>query len=223
MTDQQEILLRNKVTGALLRQARNISGKSLKEMAALIGTNPGRLSAYERGMRDISIPELELFCYQLNIPIRQFLGEDTRTKTTKSDIDPNVMISLRRRMIGAHLKTHRMEANYSIRRLSRETQIPASRITAYERGNRSIPIPDLETLAEKLGTRVENYIDSEGPIGIQEMQLRIVDMLSKLQPDLREFLSKPVNEPYLRLAKRLSELDVDRLRTVAEGLLEITL
>ncbi len=223
MTDQQEILLRNKVTGALLRQARNISGKSLKEMAALIGTNPGRLSAYERGMRAISIPELELFCYQLNIPIRQFLGEDTRTKTTKSDIDPNVMISLRRRMIGAHLKTHRMEANYSIRRLSRETQIPASRITAYERGNRSIPIPDLETLAEKLGTRVENYIDSEGPIGIQEMQLRIVDMLSKLQPDLREFLSKPVNEPYLRLAKRLSELDVDRLRTVAEGLLEITL
>lgn len=223
MTDQQEILLRNKVTGAMLRQARNKSGKSLKEMAALIGTNPGRLSAYERGIKAISIPELELFCYQLNIPIRQFLGEDTRSKTTKSDIDPKVMISLRRRMIGAHLKTHRMEANYSIRRLSRETQIPASRITAYERGNRSIPIPDLETLAEKLGNHVEDYIDSEGPIGIQEMQLRIVDMLSKLQPDLREFLSNPVNEPYLRLAKRLSELDVDRLRTVAEGLLEITL
>jgi transcriptional regulator with XRE-family HTH domain len=222
MTDQQEVLLRNKVLGAMLRQARNKSGKSLKEMAALIGTNPGRLSAYERGLKSISIPELELFSYQLSIPIRSFLGEDTGG-SSKSDIDPKVMISLRRRMIGALLKTHRMEANLSIRKLSRETQLPASRIAAYERGSRSIPIPDLEILAERLGRRIDDYIDSEGPIGTQEMQLKTVDMFSNLQPELREFLSNPVNEPYLRLAKRLSELDVGRLRTVAEGLLEITL
>lgn len=222
MTDNQEVLLRNKVLGAMLRQARNKSGKSLKEMAALIGTNPGRLSAYERGLKSISIPELELFSYQLSIPIRSFLGEETGG-STKSDIDPKVMISLRRRMIGALLKTHRMEANLSIRKLSRETQLPASRIAAYERGTRSIPMPDLEILAERLGRRIDDYIDTEGPIGTQEMQLKTVDMFSNLQPDLREFLSNPVNEPYLRLAKRLSELDVDRLRTVAEGLLEITL
>jgi transcriptional regulator with XRE-family HTH domain len=222
MTEQQEVLLRNKVLGAMLRQARNKSGKSLKEMAALIGTNPGRLSAYERGLKSISIPELELFSYQLRIPIRSFLGEETGG-STKSDIDPKVMISLRRRMIGALLKTHRMEANLSIRKLSRETQLPASRIAAYERGTRSIPMPDLEILAERLERRIDDYIDTEGPIGTQEMQLKTVDMFSNLQPDLREFLSNPVNEPYLRLAKRLSELDVDRLRTVAEGLLEITL
>jgi transcriptional regulator with XRE-family HTH domain len=222
MTEQQEVLLRNKVLGAMLRQARNKSGKSLKEMAALIGTNPGRLSAYERGLKSISIPELELFSYQLSIPIRSFLGEETGG-STKSDIDPKVMISLRRRMIGALLKTHRMEANLSIRKLSRETQLPASRIAAYERGTRSIPMPDLEILAERLERRIDDYIDTEGPIGTQEMQLKTVDMFSNLQPDLREFLSNPVNEPYLRLAKRLSELDVDRLRTVAEGLLEITL
>lgn len=223
MTEQQEVLLRNKVLGAMLRQARNKSGKSLKEMARLIGTNPGRLSAYERGLKAISIPELELFAYQLNLPIRSFFGVDTGTKPLKTDIDPKVMISLRRRMIGALLKTHRMEANLSIRKLARETQLPASRIAAYERGSRSIPLPDLEILAERLERRIEDYIDSEGPIGTQEMQLKTVDMLSNLQPELREFLSNPVNEPYLRLAKRLSELDVDRLRTVAEGLLEITL
>ena len=222
MTDQQEALLRNKVLGAMLRQARNKSGKSLKEMAALIGTNPGRLSAYERGLKSISIPELELFSYQLSIPIRSLLGEDVGG-SSKADIDPKVMISLRKRMIGALLKTHRMEANLSIRKLSRETQLPASRIAAYERGSRSIPLPDLEILAEKFGRRVDNYIDTEGPIGTQEMQLKTVNMFSNLQPELREFLSNPVNEPYLRLAKRLSELDVDRLRTVAEGLLEITL
>lgn len=223
MTERQEILLRNKVLGALLRQARNRAGKSLKEMAALIGTNPGRLSAYERGLKAITIPELELFSYQLNVPIGEFLREEQSAKSTKGDINPKVMISLRKRMIGALLKTHRLDANLSIRKLSRETKLPASRISAYERGVKSIPLTDLETLVERLGHRLEDYIDSEGPIGTQEMQFKTLEMFSNLQPELREFLSSPVNEPYLRLAKRLSELDVDRLRTVAEGLLEITL
>ena len=40
--------------------------------------------------------------------------------------------------------------------------------------------------------------------------------------DLQVFVSKPINRPYLELAIRLSEMSVDRLRAVAEGLLEIT-
>ena len=56
-----------------------------------------------------------------------------------------------------------------------------------------------------------------------QQQLQVIDMFSKLSPELRGFLSKPVNEPYLRIAKQLSELQVEKLRTVAEGLLEITL
>jgi hypothetical protein len=41
--------------------------------------------------------------------------------------------------------------------------------------------------------------------------------------DLQTFVSKPINRPYLELAQRLSEMSVDKLRSVAEGLLEITL
>jgi hypothetical protein len=40
---------------------------------------------------------------------------------------------------------------------------------------------------------------------------------------LLEFVSKPVNRPYLELAQRLSKTNVENLRAVAEGLLEITL
>jgi len=40
---------------------------------------------------------------------------------------------------------------------------------------------------------------------------------------LLAFVLKPINLPYLELAKRLSEMSVDKLRDVAEGLLEITL
>jgi len=40
--------------------------------------------------------------------------------------------------------------------------------------------------------------------------------------EMQVFVSKPINRPYLELAIRLSEMSVDRLRSVAEGLLEIT-
>jgi hypothetical protein len=47
--------------------------------------------------------------------------------------------------------------------------------------------------------------------------------LRQLPQDFREFITKPINAPYLDLAMKLSELDVKKLRHVAEGLLEITL
>jgi hypothetical protein len=41
--------------------------------------------------------------------------------------------------------------------------------------------------------------------------------------ELQSFVVKPINQPYLELAQRLSEMSVEKLRAVAEGLLEITL
>jgi transcriptional regulator with XRE-family HTH domain len=223
MPSQTDILLRNKVIGAKIRQVRNEAGLSLKETSARIGTNPSRLSSYERGERPISLPELELFAFHMNRSIKQFLSVEAVHKPSGADVNPDVMLSLRNRMIGAMLKTHRTEANLSIRKLSKELDLPPSRISAYERGSRSVPIVDLELIAERLGHRLEDYFDHNGPLGIKEQDHQAVSMLANLQPELREFLSNPVNEPYLRIAKRLSELDVGRLRTVAEGLLEITL
>ena len=45
---------------------------------------------------------------------------------------------------------------------------------------------------------------------------------SDLTPEMQQFVEKPVNQPYLEIAMRLSELPVDKLRTLAESLLEIT-
>jgi hypothetical protein len=52
-------------------------------------------------------------------------------------------------------------------------------------------------------------------------QKAIRDFL-KLPPDLRGFASQPVNIPYLELARKLSGMSKDKLRSVAEGLLDIT-
>ncbi len=60
-------------------------------------------------------------------------------------------------------------------------------------------------------------------MGNWRRQQRATQHIERLPPDLQEFISKPVNRPYLELAQRLSEMSVEKLRAVAEGLLEITL
>jgi hypothetical protein len=40
--------------------------------------------------------------------------------------------------------------------------------------------------------------------------------------ELRQFVAMPVNRPYLELAMKLSNMSRDKLRSVAEDLLDIT-
>ncbi len=223
MSNQHERKLRSKMLGAMLRKARSERGKSLKQTAALIGISPDRLSAYERGKNTISLPELELLAYQLEIPLKYFLNPDAKIEQRRLDLKPSMIIALRQKMIGALMRAHRQKANMSIRKLGMRVNLSPSRLSAYELGTRPIPLDELEALCILLGHRVDEYIDRDGPIGDWEERTQAIELLSKLSPELREFLSKPVNEPYLRLAMQLSELQVDKLRTVAEGLLEITL
>lgn len=223
MNNQQERKLRSKMLGAILRRARNERGKSLKQTAALMGISADRLSNYERGKASISLPELEIIAYQLEMPLRTFLKPDARFEQRQPQLNPSIIIPLRQRMIGAILRNHRQDANLSIRQLAQRANLSPSRLSAFERGARPIPLDELEALAIELGHRLDEYIDQDGPIGDWEERIQAVEMLAKLSPELRQFLSKPFNEPYLRLAKQLSELPVEKLRTVAEGLLEITL
>jgi hypothetical protein len=70
---------------------------------------------------------------------------------------------------------------------------------------------------------MKEFQDNRGPIGTWIRQQRALQNFAELTPELQEFLSKPVNRPYLELAHRLSEMNVEKLRAVAEGLLEVTL
>jgi hypothetical protein len=81
----------------------------------------------------------------------------------------------------------------------------------------------LEVLAERLGTRMEVFVDQAGPIGEWLNQQRAIQEFLKLPPELRDFVCQPVNRPYLDLARNLSSMSTDKLRSVAEGLLDITL
>ena len=223
MTDQPTLTLRTKMLGAMLREARLKANMSLKDVATLIGSTSGAVSSYERGRKGISLPELELFAYHLDIPLEHFITGSTIHTEQMMEFDPTTMVSLRQRMVGALLRKHRTEAKMSIRALADAAGLPSKRLSAYEHGDRSIPLPELESLVEILGQSLEEYVDREGPVGEWASNKQAFANLLQLPSDLREFLSTPENQSYLRAAKHISELSVEKLRALAESLLDLTL
>ena len=107
---------------------------------------------------------------------------------------------------------------------SREIKsISGARIQAYELGERPIPLPELEVLVSTLGGQIETFFDRSGPIGQWLTNEEAIQQFLDLPDDLRQFVALPVNRPYLELAMKLSAMSKDKLRSVAEDLLDITL
>lgn len=217
--------IRNKKLGALIRDARQATGKNPEDCARIMGISVEMFSAYERGEYAPSLPELELLALHLNVPMEHFWGDISRAegRSPAEAIDRGRLLALRQRMIGAMLRAARLEDGLSLQAVADKSGITAQQLNAYELGKDPIPLSVLEILGELLKRPVREFQDQHGPAGVWAAQQRAVKGFSQLSPELQSFISKPVNRPYLELAQRLSEMSVDRLRAVAEGLLEITL
>ncbi len=219
-----QITIREKKLGLLIRDARMAERRSVKECADAIGVQVGLFRAYEEGRRSPSLPELEALVFYLKLPITQFWGNETRSDSMfVESLDIARLITLRQRMIGALLRQERNNVNMSIRHLSTETGITPARLKAYELGERAIPVPELETILAVMGSRMETFFDQNGPVGEWMTSQRAMQKFLELPEEMRNFVCQPVNRPYLELAVKLSDLSREKLRAVAEGLLDITL
>lgn len=223
MSYEQVLKLRTKMLGALLREARQNAGKSIKESAELIGTSPSTYSSYEHGRKAVSLPELEVIAFHLDTPLKGFISPGIQQESEKKPFDPVRIISLRQKMIGASLRKRRNEMDLTIRELADITGVSEYRIGAYERGERPVPLPELEILLHELDQSVEDYIDEDGPVGKWIQEQSAIRHLLAMPKDLREFVVNPENEAHLRMAQRLSSLSADRLRQIAESLLDLAL
>jgi transcriptional regulator with XRE-family HTH domain len=65
--------LRNRVVGALLRQARQEASMTQEDLAEVIDCPPSRIAAYENAAQPIPIVELELLGHHLGLPLEHFL------------------------------------------------------------------------------------------------------------------------------------------------------
>ena len=223
MADRQTIQLRTKMLGAVLRQARTTAGRTLKETAAMIGVSSAVLASYERGSRGISLQELELLGYALQAPLHRFLRPSRNETVKKAEVNPAVLISLRQHYIGAMIRSRRTEVEMSLRDLAKFTGISAARLSSYEQGERPIPIAELEAISNALNRDLRFFQDARGTVGEWQAMQEAYEAFLKLPADLRDFVGSPENEPYLRMAQRLSDIPVEKVRSLGEGFLEISL
>lgn len=220
-----QIGLRARKLGVLLRDVRLKARKSVAECARIVGVTPGIWRAYESGRKSPSLPEVEVFAYAMRLPVEHFWGSEA----ISDDADPAEMLDrerlegIRHRLIGARLRQQRMAAGLSLKTLADKTGIPVGRLRAYELGERPVPLPELEALLTFLDGDIDALLDQSGPVGRWITEQKSMRAFLQLPPEMREFVCKPVNRPYLELAMRLSTMSVEQLRSVAEGLLEITL
>ncbi len=225
MDTRSQVTLRAKKLGVMIRDARQRARRSPEECARAIGISKGALRAYEEGVRAPSLPELEMLAYFLRMPIDNFWRKETGADEASATEPPDLprLIELRQRMIGALLRQDRNGASISVKALAQETGIPSGRINAYELGERAIPLPELEILLNALGGKIETFFDQSGPIGQWMLDQKSMRQFLELPKDLQTFVCQPVNRPYLELAVKISSMSTEKLRSVAEGLLDITL
>lgn len=225
MTSQLQITLRTRKLGVLIRDARMSARKTPTETANAIGITSAALRAYEDGSKAPSLPELEVLAYYLNLPIQHFWSTDALSDDTPrtEPLNLKALGALRHRIIGAQLRRKREEAGVALSAMSEETGISVARLKSYELGEKPMPLPELEVCLNHLGVRVETFFDQNGPIGQWINEQRAIAEFLKLPPELQNFVCMPVNRPYLDLARNLSQMPTDKMRAVAEGLLDITL
>ncbi|MFH2040375.1 MAG: helix-turn-helix transcriptional regulator [Chloroflexota bacterium] len=225
MSMDAKVNLRTRKLGILIKDARLSLNKSLKECALAMGITTGVFKSYEEGRRAPSLPDLEILAYYFNLPLEHFWSNDVVSDNASplDSLNIQALVGIRQRMIGALLRKQRMDSGISIKDLSKRSGISASRLSAYELGDTPIPVPILEELMSILEGSIESMYDQSGPIGKWLDEKKVVQAFLQLPPELQSFVCNPVNQPYLELALSLSGLSPDKLRSVAESLLEITL
>ncbi len=216
-------IIRAKKLGLLIRDARLKNGKSLRDCAQAMGVSTDELGEMEYGDRAPTLPEVELLALFLDIPLEHFWKNELLVVEQKSPgFEPEEIKQTRQAIIGNLIQTTRQAAGMTEDELAEKAGVSADVLRGYESGAQSVPLPDLELLAHALNQPLSEYGQGQASTGGDGRE-KVPQSFLDLPVELQDFVSKPVNQPYLEIALRLSELQVERLRALAEGLLEITL
>jgi len=220
MNDQE--LARARKLGELIRSAREHAARSHEECAAILKVSADEFIQVENGEHAISLPDLEALALFLQAPMGYFWGRDGLGRKLMPG-DYESMIGLRQRMIGVLLRQLRLRTRTPIGELAADLDVDQNIIEAYEMGQQPVPYLHLEKLCQAMEAPVDYFVDAEhGPLGRHEAAQKLQKQFHNMPPDMQSFLMNPVNIRYLETAKMLSEMDVDKLRLMAESILNIT-
>jgi transcriptional regulator with XRE-family HTH domain len=216
--------IRMKKLAIMISDARRFSRRTVEECATMIGVSAQEFQSFERGKTAPSLPQLESLAFFFDVPVEHFWSNKVLGESgAYADATANQSLRrLRDRYLGTRLRQLRIDASLSQQALAEKTSLSVETIEQYETGRVSIPLPALESLVRALNARIEEVFDSSGPIGEWRSKKQNVRSFLSLSSRHQQFITRPVNIPYLELAIRLSDLSVEKLRGIAEGILEIT-
>ena len=166
-----------------------------------------------------------MLAYALDVPLSYFWGDTVLSEQHPPQhraLPAAEMLALRQRIVGALLRQARQKARLEPAALAESAGLTPAQLTTFELGQAPVPLPELEALSARLGVPVEHFLEAQGPLGEWDSNQRAFERFQRLPPELREFVSRPLNEDFLRLAQRLSQLPTGELRGIAASLLEIT-
>jgi len=212
---------RAQILGNLVQDARLYAGKDCSDCAKALGITEDTFKQAEAGEYPLSLPDLEILALFFKVPMGYFWG--TNPLPEKQEINYTGMLDLRQRVIGAMVRQLRLQARDSIANVAALLSVDEATVQAYESGSQAIPYLELEQLSRHFNVSINHFVDDQhGPLRRHEAEQRLQKIFGELDVDMQMFLAKPTNVSYLETAKTLSEMDVQRLRQVAESLLEIT-
>lgn len=222
----ERMKIKSRVVGILLQDARTAAGRTAAEAAELLGLTESAYAAFEAGEQAPTLPQLEILAYFYNVPLRHFWSGQTlasqRGEVALHEEAPEIL-ALRQRIIGLSLQQLREDAEMSLDEAAEQSGLAADHIAAAERGEIALPIGEMEALAAALKASMEDFSDGHGRVGKWLQSQTDFERFSALPAETRAFVLQPINRTYLDLARKLSEMEVGRLRMIAESILEITL
>jgi transcriptional regulator with XRE-family HTH domain len=214
-------LTRAQILGNLIRDARLYAGQRHRDCAKVLGITEDEYKQAEAGEYSITLPDLEVLALYLRVPMGYFWGTDQLHEA--KDVNYAGMLDLRQRVIGAMIRQLRLQARQTTADFAELLEVDEEVIQEYEAGSKPIPYLQLEQLCRHLDVSITHFVDDQhGPLRRHEAEQRLQKIFDDLDVDMQTFLANPTNVSYLETAKTLSEMDVQRLRQVAESLLEIT-
>ncbi len=225
MDYQLAINILSKKMGVLLRTARTQRGESKKTCGEIIGVTSRTINKYEIGEKSPSLPELEVLAYYLDVPLERFWEDMAPDSQDKMEGLKNLAqrLELRNLKIGASLRMFRQNASLSMKDVSERLGLTTYRLKSYEKGSFAVPVAELNALLRLYDKELSDLVVDSGPIADWAYAKKAGEAFVELPKELQEFILKPVNRPYLEIAMKLSQMSVDKMRDVAEGLLDITL
>ncbi|NMC83892.1 MAG: helix-turn-helix domain-containing protein [Anaerolineaceae bacterium] len=223
--DDKLAILRAKKVGMLIRLAREKAEKQVDECALWLDLDRNDYEKIEAGELAPSLPQLESLATYLETDLKLLLQGPAANTAAEPQISREMnlnLVHLRNHVIATLLKQHRLEKNLSEDQLAEQTGYSPENIVLYENGSEIIPFPALLHICETLGIPLADFFNqppAEAPLSPATAPAA---QLNDLPEELQNFIANPINRPYLDLAVHLSQMEADKLRSIAASLLEIT-